>query len=487
MTDTSDTPTGGPVPLEVRVLDAGSVLEQIVAERDAAARAEARMLQLAVHFVDLHPVTERTPAATWEDQLVLSGEAEPSLAGAGTPGIAEHAVEELGAVLGVSYGEALRLVADSVEVCHRLPRVWELVQSGRFPAWRARAVAHETVPLTREAADFVDRQVAILVARRRFPTTARLRDLVHEAHLLVDPDHEQAVEEVALARRGVWFDHQTSTASAATTSMAATLDAWDALDLDAALQDLAGTMGRLGDTSPVDVRRAGALALLAHPQRVLDLTNGSGSGAAGSADGSADADAAVPARTPAEAQRSPGSIVQLYVHASLADLRALTTGPGAGGAYALTALGPASLGLVQDWLRRSDRVVVRPVIDPSDPDSTATRAVDRHDPPEPMRELVRLRDGACVFPGCQVTARSCDLDHIEPYLDPDEGGPPGQTSPENLACLCRRHHRLKTFTGWAYRRVLGDSYEWTSPRGQILIGSSLRARGPEPRHPRVTR
>jgi hypothetical protein len=41
----------------------------------------------------------------------------------------------------------------------------------------------------------------------------------------------------------------------------------------------------------------------------------------------------------------------------------------------------------------------------------------------------------------------------------------------NLACLCRRHHRAKTFAGWRYRRIPegsegdqpGPTYEWTSP------------------------
>jgi hypothetical protein len=90
-----------------------------------------------------------------------------------------------------------------------------------------------------------------------------------------------------------------------------------------------------------------------------------------------------------------------------------------------------------------------------------------------MRELVVLRDRHCVFPGCPVDARGCDLDHIAPYVPLDDGGPPGQTSPANLACLCRRYHRAKTFAGWHYRRLpdsLGDgagppgpTYEWTSP------------------------
>ena len=107
-------------------------------------------------------------------------------------------------------------------------------------------------------------------------------------------------------------------------------------------------------------------------------------------------------------------------------------------------------------------------------DPGRTDSVDAHDPPEWMRELVVLRDRHCVFPGCPIDARACDLDHIQPYVPLDDGGPPGQTSPANLACLCRRHHRAKTFAGWRYRRLPdppgdpgdgdpGPTYEWTSP------------------------
>jgi hypothetical protein len=89
-----------------------------------------------------------------------------------------------------------------------------------------------------------------------------------------------------------------------------------------------------------------------------------------------------------------------------------------------------------------------------------------------MRELMILRDRHCVFPGCTLDARACDLDHLAPYVPLDQGGPPGQTTPANLACLCRRHHRAKTFAGWRYRRLParddptdqpGPTYEWSSP------------------------
>ncbi|MGH3411785.1 MAG: HNH endonuclease signature motif containing protein, partial [Marmoricola sp.] len=63
-----------------------------------------------------------------------------------------------------------------------------------------------------------------------------------------------------------------------------------------------------------------------------------------------------------------------------------------------------------------------------------------------------------------------DLDHIEAYLPSDEGGPPGQTRPDNLAPLCRRHHRCKTFTRWRYGRGQRDgTYEWTDPGGRRYL------------------
>ena len=98
-------------------------------------------------------------------------------------------------------------------------------------------------------------------------------------------------------------------------------------------------------------------------------------------------------------------------------------------------------------------------------DLNRTDAVDRHDPPVWMRGQVILRDRHCVFPWCGRDARLTDLDHIVPYVPPDEGGPPGQTNPQNLAPLCRRHHRAKTFTGWTYQRARDGTYTWTSPHG----------------------
>ena len=120
----------------------------------------------------------------------------------------------------------------------------------------------------------MDRHVATLGRRNRLPL---LKAVVHEARMQCDPDQADAVEQLALERRGVWFDHRESTA---TTQVTARLDTLDALDLQQSVADLATVMGQLGDTRPLDVRQAGALGMLAHPQRALDLVAGTAPGAA---------------------------------------------------------------------------------------------------------------------------------------------------------------------------------------------------------------
>ena len=122
--------------------------------------------------------------------------------------------------------------------------------------------------LSRDAVAFVDRHLAVTAKANRLPA---LNPVLHEARLRCDPDQAAAVEQNALDHRGVWLDHRESTA---TTLVTARMDTLDALDLDGSISDLAGLMGRLGDHRDLDVRRASALGMLAHPQRALDLATG---------------------------------------------------------------------------------------------------------------------------------------------------------------------------------------------------------------------
>jgi hypothetical protein len=80
-------------------------------------------------------------------------------------------------------------------------------------------------------------------------------------------------------------------------------------------------------------------------------------------------------------------------------------------------------------------------------------------PPRDLADFVIARDRTCVFPGCRRSACRCDLDHRRSW---DDGG---RTDPDNLAPLCRRHHRLKHEAGWRVDRHQDGFYIWTSPTG----------------------
>ena len=100
-----------------------------------------------------------------------------------------------------------------------------------------------------------------------------------------------------------------------------------------------------------------------------------------------------------------------------------------------------------------------------------------YEPTEKIREHVIVRDGTCVFPWCGRNARRCDLDHIVAYDHdhPEDGGP---TSTDNLAALCRRHHRLKTSGRWRYEMTEPGAFVWVSPLGNTYLRDHTGSRPP---------
>jgi hypothetical protein len=82
-------------------------------------------------------------------------------------------------------------------------------------------------------------------------------------------------------------------------------------------------------------------------------------------------------------------------------------------------------------------------------------------PSAKLARFVRGRDLTCRFPGCTAPAEFCDIDHALPY-------PIGPTHPSNLACLCRKHHHLKTFWAgdWELKLLPDGAAVWTSPTGR---------------------
>lgn len=90
-------------------------------------------------------------------------------------------------------------------------------------------------------------------------------------------------------------------------------------------------------------------------------------------------------------------------------------------------------------------------------------------PSAALERAIHCRDLTCRFPGCSRPAEFCDLDHTIPFNHADPGAG-GLTVPGNLKCLCRLHHRIKTFfggpSGWRDVQLPDGTVVWTSPTGK---------------------
>ncbi|MFZ4895826.1 DUF222 domain-containing protein [Plantibacter sp. Mn2098] len=85
---------------------------------------------------------------------------------------------------------------------------------------------------------------------------------------------------------------------------------------------------------------------------------------------------------------------------------------------------------------------------------------DRYKPPPDLKRALMIRDTHCRAPGCTRPARRCDLDHTIAW----SAG--GETSVENLAHLCPKHHHLKHDTTWTLKHDSGGVLHWISPSGR---------------------
>jgi hypothetical protein len=401
---------------ETRPEAPAEVLRAARDRRRSADAAEADLLCLAVEWAAMHPPESIHGEAVL--RLRTFGETDLAIAGPGAPTVAEFCVAEFASAVGLSTEAGKRFLGESIELRHRLPRLWARVTDGDLPAWKARMVARETVRLSPDAAAYVDRHVAPVAHKVR---PVELERLVAESwdkrHVTI---HDQLVSFTGTMR------------------VEAELDIADALDFEAAVAVGADERAAWGSTEPLDVRRAQAVGDLARRQAALDFSA---------------ADASPRAR----------KARQVVLHVHLSEAAMVGDDPVA---HLERGNSVVSVEQVRTWCGHPDaQVVVKPLLD-----LARCVEVDSDLVPDRVAEQVALRDRTCVFPWCTRPARrcrpddhSCDADHVRPR---SRGGP---TCSCNLASLCRRHHRLKTHSPWTYLVVDPGSYLWTSPHGYQFL------------------
>jgi len=300
-------------------------------------RADLRQLELAYQWCVLHPATADTGVATWGDPHL---EADESLGGEGTPKVAAFAPEPLGLALGVSTSAAMTLIADALDLVHRLPHTWRRVQTLDAPAWRARRVAQRTHALTQQAAAHVDRQLA---PRLHTAGVTLIDRAVAQAIAKYQPEEQMSKEERVKAGWDVTLHHPNPTEFAGTSELHVVGDTLTLTTLYDQICATAADLKTAGDTDPLGARKAKTLGQLAGTPRT-----------------------------------------KLYLH--------LGQHPNLG---RVENLGPATTQKIKDWIGHS-QVTIQPVLHTDRDDG-----LDPHHPPGWMRDLVILRDPRCVFPHCQ--------------------------------------------------------------------------------------
>ncbi|AMB58495.1 HNH endonuclease signature motif containing protein [Microterricola viridarii] len=94
-----------------------------------------------------------------------------------------------------------------------------------------------------------------------------------------------------------------------------------------------------------------------------------------------------------------------------------------------------------------------------------------------LRRWILYRDQTCRFPGCTRKAQFAETDHTRAW----ENG--GWTAEDNLACLCKKHHRLKHNSRWRVEQLGHGVLRWTSPSGRAYVTRPSRIEHAPPTGP----
>lgn len=337
----------------------------------------------------------------------------------------ETAATMIGASMALSRHGATRLITTAVEFIERLPRTAALLRNGWIGLLAAHTIADETALVDDAMMPEIDRRICegLAPTRRRThpPRLGPLRKMLAKTINKFDPVGADARAEEA--RREL--DVETVPLKGDRALISATLTVENALEISQRLESLVRSADPDDPRTTGQLRAAGLLAMSRGWTCLPDP--------AGEHPGDPDAQAA--------ARRV---VIHAYDDGSEDNL-----------GVSLSGYGPITRHTAEQ-LERSARRRIDELASLADPDSASA---GRYAPSEALARFCRGRDGNCVFPGCQGRAEYADLDHIIPF-DHDDPASGGHTTSDDLACLCRTHHRLKTDGIWAYFRNVDGTYVW---------------------------
>ena len=353
----------------------------------------------------------------------------------------QQTAAEVAAAMNLAPVAAGYVVSDAEALDRRLPKVAALLAAGRTD-WRTVQLIIRRTELVTDAglSARLDASLSARLGTWRGWSRQRVLNTVDAAVRDIDAD-------AARERRALGEDRRRVTITALDNGLAevhATVTAAAAAALGARLSQLA-TQVCAGDPRTMDQRRADALGALPAGMTLACACGQSG----------------CPTRTGPRSAPAGGVAVVINVVATEATASGDSQRPG----Y-LEGYGVIDAAQVRAMAAAAKLAVIDPV-------TSAAQAL-RYQPSAALERAVRCRDLTCRFPGCHRRAAYCDVDHTIPFHhgDPAAGG---LTVFSNLKCLCRHHHRLKTFGGWRDEQWADGTVLWTSPTGQTYRTSPAGA------------
>lgn len=331
----------------------------------------------------------------------------------------EQTAAEVAAAMNLSPVGASYLVSHAEALDTRLPRVAALLAEGRTDWRTVRLIISRTDLVTDEKLIAkIDQSLAERIGNWHGWSKQRIINAVDAAVRTTDPDAARERRLAAEADRHIGISTKDDGMADIYGSVAATT----ATAFDRRLSQLAKQVCP-ADPRTLDQRRADALAALAEGRGLAC--------ACGQPE--------CPNRPGDNSDRPTGAQVVINVVASDRTLHADGAEPGYVEGY-----GVIDADQVRQLAAAASILVADPVTSPVE--------ALRYQPSAALERAVRCRDLTCRFPGCSRPAVVCDLDHTIPFnhQNPAAGG---LTVADNLKCLCRQHHRLKTFGGWRDKQL----------------------------------
>ncbi|MEN8239499.1 MAG: DUF222 domain-containing protein, partial [Actinomycetota bacterium] len=322
----------------------------------------------------------------------------------------EATAHELRCALHLTRRSADVEVSFAVDLCERLPRVWEALLEGLIDRPRARTIVWQTTHLTDdEARAVVDR----IIDRAPELTTGQLVAQIRKLAVAVDPEAATRRQQRAVEDRRVVTE---ATDACTANLLALDLPPGRAAAVSHRINEIARTLHGPHESRTMDQLRADVF---------LDLLTGT---------------------------KSAGKGATVDIRVELDILAGLSEASGD-----LAGYGPVIADIARQVADDQHKATWRyTVVDDGMPIATGTT---RRRPTAAQQRFVEATHPTCVFPGCRVTATECDLDHTIAWKD---GGP---TTTGNLAPLCRHDHTMRHKLGWTYQILANNDIEWTSPTG----------------------